>query len=106
MEQLIKIEELLDSKENREIGQAMLKRYMDDMTPVDPDSFIIGRKYNLLVGSTLDKNRFGIVHYEDVKFTGKVRYGELVMIIFKDDDVFTRSDYILQAEESTRLSSQ
>jgi hypothetical protein len=109
MEQLTKIEDLINTKEYREIGQAMLLQYMKDMTPVDPFSFVNGKRYDLLVGIYADMVGFGISSYKNVKFTQTVHYGEgkgFMMIIFRDNGLFVRSDYILKVEESTRLSSQ
>jgi len=103
-EQLVKIEELLRANESRDLGQRLLKMYMDQMTLLDFKSFEIGKKYNLLIGMNPDTLGFDIYCHPLMRFEyyRKFTNSEHVMLTFTSPDSkvhFIRLDTILAIKE-------
>ena len=99
-EQLVKIEELLRVNESRDLGQRMLKMYMDQMTLVDFKSLTIGKKYNLLIGMHPDTQGFDIYCHPLMRFEyyRKFTNSEHIMLTFTDPSSrvhFIRLDTVL-----------
>jgi hypothetical protein len=103
-EQLVKIEELLRANESRDLGQRLLKIYMDQMTLLDFKSFVIGKKYNLLIGMNPDTRGFDIYCHPLMRFEyyRKFTNSEDIMLIFTDPSsrvYFIRLDTLLSIKE-------
>lgn len=95
-EQLVKIEELLRANESRDLGQRLLKMYMDQMTLIDFKSLVIGKKYNLLMGTLgFDIYCHPLMRFE---YYRKFTNSEDVMLTFTDQSsrvYFIRLDTVL-----------